>query len=67
MQKAMAKDSLEREKLQQQADLETARIGAQISNTNTKEELEKKKIASQDQIAGAKLGVEIAKDIMGKR
>ena len=50
----------------QQSQIEQARLGVKISETNTKDELESKRIASQEQIAGAKLGVDIAKDLMGR-
>ena len=44
--------------------VEGAKLGVKIAETNTKEELEAAKIASKDQIEGAKLGVEIARELM---
>ena len=51
--------------MEQDAKLETAKLGVKIAETNTKEELESARIASQEQIAGAKIGIDIAKETMG--
>ena len=65
MQKLANKSEYDNKKLEQEAKIKTAEIGAKIAETNTKEELESAKIASDEQIAGAKLGIEIAKETMG--
>ena len=61
------KSDIDKERLDQQERLETAKLGAKIAETNSKEELESARIAVEDQIAGAKLGVQVAKDIMGNK
>lgn len=62
--KAAAKDSLDREKLAVDQQVEGAKLGVKIAETNTQEELESAKIASKEQVEGAKLGVEIARELM---
>ena len=44
--------------------VEGAKLGVKIAETNTKEELETSRIASKEQIEGAKLGVDIARELM---
>ena len=63
-QKAMAKASLDQEKLSQEMQLEQAKLAVRISEDNDQGQLESKRIASKEQVEGAKLGVEIMKDIM---
>ena len=63
----MAKSQLDQAKLEQEKEIQTAKIGAQIARDNAQEQLEEDRIASQEQIAGAKLGVDIAKDLMGNK
>jgi len=62
--KATSRDDLERDKLAADEKIEGAKLGVRIAETNTREELESRKIASKDKLDGAKLGTEIAKEIM---
>ena len=64
LEKAAARDNLERDKLAVDEKIEGAKLGVKIAETNTREELESRKIASKDKLEGAKLGAEIAKEIM---
>ena len=63
-QKLMAKAQLDKQRLDQQMQIEQGRLGARISETNTQEELEDRRIASKEQLDGLKIGVEIAKDLL---
>jgi hypothetical protein len=63
-QKAMAKATLDQEKLDQERDLKEAELAVRIAEDNDREQLESKRIASKEQVEGAKLGVEIMKEIM---
>ena len=60
----MAKAQLDKQRLDQQMQIEQGRLGARISETNTQQELEDRRIASKEQLDGLKIGVEIAKDLM---
>jgi len=61
------KAQIDQQRLEQDRQIQTAKIGAQIAKDNSQEQLEGDRIASQEQIAGAKLGVDIAKDLMGNK
>jgi hypothetical protein len=63
-QKAMMKSQIDQQRIDQDMNLEKAKLAVRISEDNDREQLESKRIASQEQIEGAKLGVEIMKDIM---
>ena len=62
-QKAMAKASLDQDKLDQEMELEKAKLAVRISEDNDRTQLDSKRIASKEQVEGAKLGVEIMKEI----
>ena len=63
----MDKSGLDRDKLETQERIETAKLGVRIAADNSMKQLESKKIASKEQIEGAKLGKDIAKDLMGNK
>ena len=65
-QKAMAKASFDQDKLDQEMQLEQAKLAVRISEDNDRDQLDSKRIASKEQVEGAKLGVEIMKEIMGE-
>jgi len=62
--KAGERNDIDREKMSLDQNLQGAKLGVKIAETNTDQELESRKIASKDQLDGAKIGIEIAKELM---
>jgi len=62
----MAKAQFDQQKLEQDGQLEVAKLGVRVAETNTKEELEAARIASHTQVDGAKIGIDIAKQMTDK-
>ena len=65
-QKAMAKAAFDQNKLDQELEIEKAKLAVRISEDNDRDQLDNKRIASKEQVEGAKLGVEIMKEIYGE-
>ena len=59
MAKAQSKADFDRQKLDQQAEIEKAKLAVKIAEDNVREQLESRRIASKDQIDGFKIGREI--------
>ena len=66
-QKAMAKATLDQEKLDQEKDIKQAELAVRIAEDNNREELESKRIVSKEQVEGVKLGIDIAKEILNEQ
>ena len=66
-QKAMAKATLDQEKLDQEKDIKQADLAVRIADDNNREELESKRIVSKEQVEGVKLGIDIAKEILNEQ
>ena len=62
--KASERNEIDREKMSLDQNLQGAKLGVKIAETNTDQELESRKIASKEQLDGAKIGIEIAKELM---
>jgi hypothetical protein len=59
--KAMDKSSLEREKLNQQERIETAKLGVKVAEIESEDE----RSMAESQVDAFKIGVDIAKDVLG--
>jgi len=59
--KAMDKSSLEREKLDQQERIETAKLGVKVAEIEAEDE----RSMAESQVDAFKIGVDIAKDVLG--